>query len=84
MQRTRDIDVLRVLAIRQQLSKISTSKYNTMLAVMGDDDRARGLFQYYGTHTGRWVRTFDTDAQPTENGRHRYTYSSFGGAKIGI
>lgn len=54
MQRTRDIDVLRVLAIRQQLSKISTSKYNTMLAVMGDDDRARGLFQYYGTHTGRW------------------------------
>ena len=55
MQRTRDIDVLRVLAIRQQLSKISTSKYNTMLAVMGDDDRARGLFQYYGTHTGRWA-----------------------------
>ena len=43
-----------MLAIRQQLSKISTSKYNTMLAVMGDDDRARGLFQYYGTHTGRW------------------------------
>lgn len=55
MQRTRDIDVLRVLAIRQQLSKISTSKYNTMLAVMGDDDRARGLFQYYVTHTGRWA-----------------------------
>lgn len=54
MQRTRDIDVLRVLAIRQQLSKISTSKYNTMLACIGEDDRARGLFQYYGTHTGRW------------------------------
>lgn len=53
-QRTRDIDVLRVLSIRQQLAKISTSKYNTMLAVMGYDDRARGLFMYYGTHTGRW------------------------------
>lgn len=52
--RTRDIDVLRVLSIRQQLAKISTSKYNTMLAVMGDDDRARGMFMYYGTRTGRW------------------------------
>lgn len=53
--RTRDIDVLLVLSIRQQLGKISTSKYNTMLAVMGDDDRARGLFLYYGTRTGRWA-----------------------------
>lgn len=53
--RSRDIDVLRVLSIRKQLGKISTSKYNTMLAVMGEDNRARGLFFYYGTRTGRWA-----------------------------
>ena len=53
--RSRDIDVLRVLSIRKQLGKISTSKYNTMLSVMGDDNRARGLFFYYGTRTGRWA-----------------------------
>lgn len=52
--RTRDLDVLRVLSIRQQLAKISTSKYSQMLLSMCDDDRLRGLFQYYGTHTGRW------------------------------
>ena len=56
LARTRDIDVLRVLTIRKQLAKVSTSKYSTMLDVMSDvDDRARGLFQYYGTHTGRWA-----------------------------
>lgn len=52
---TRDIDVLRVLSIRKQLGKTSTSKYSTMLSVIMDDDRARGLFQYYGTRTGRWA-----------------------------
>lgn len=56
LSRTRDIDVIRVLTIRKQLAKISTSKYNTMLEVMSEvDNRARGLFQYYGTHTGRWA-----------------------------
>lgn len=52
--RTRDIDVLRVMSIRQQLAKTSTSKYNAMLATMCDDDRLRGMYQYYGTRTGRW------------------------------
>lgn len=52
--RTRDIDVLRVMSIRQQLARTSTSKYNAMLATMCDDDRLRGMYQYYGTRTGRW------------------------------
>lgn len=55
LERTNDIDVMRVLTIRQQLSKTSTTKYNTMLAVACDDDRVRGQFAYYGARTGRWA-----------------------------
>ncbi len=52
--RTSDKDVKRVLEIRKQLAKTSTSKYSAMLDVVCSDGRARGLFQYYGTLTGRW------------------------------
>ncbi len=45
----------RVLEIRQELSKISIKKYAAMSAVVGIDDRARGLLQFYGARTGRWA-----------------------------
>mgnify|MGYP001019034086 CR=1 FL=1 len=49
-------DILRALEIRQMLSKTSISKYKKMLEVTCDDDRARGLLQFYGaSNTGRWA-----------------------------
>jgi len=48
-------EVRRVLEIRQTLSKTSVKKYQTMLDIAGDDDRARGIMQFYGGHTGRWA-----------------------------
>ena len=46
----------RVLEIRQELSKSSTKKYAAMRETICDDDRIRGLFQFYGANrTGRWA-----------------------------
>jgi DNA polymerase len=45
----------RVLEIRQELSKSSTKKYAAMRETICDDDRIRGLFQFYGARTGRWT-----------------------------
>ena len=46
----------RVLELRQLLGKTSTKKYEAMTAAAGDDDRVRGLLQYYGAdRTGRWA-----------------------------
>lgn len=46
----------RVLQLRQLLGKTSTTKYSTMLTAACDDDRVRGLLQYYGAgRTGRWA-----------------------------
>ena len=43
-----------VLELRQQLAKSSVTKYQAMEAVACSDDRARGLFQFYGANrTGR-------------------------------
>lgn len=43
-----------VLSLRQQLAKSSVKKYQTMETVACSDNRARGLFQYYGANrTGR-------------------------------
>lgn len=51
-----DEDVITVLNARQELGKTSVSKYSKMLEVIGDDDRARGLIQYYGANrTGRFA-----------------------------
>lgn len=46
-----------VLQNRQFLSKSSISKYERMLHYTSNNPkrRARGLFQYYGSHTGRWA-----------------------------
>lgn len=46
----------RVLEIRQSLSKSSTAKYESFLAVASvPDHRARGCFMYHGAATGRWT-----------------------------
>lgn len=48
--------VKRMLEIRQELSKTSTKKYDAMQIAMGEDNRVRGLLQFYGANrTGRWA-----------------------------
>ncbi|MGX7080570.1 bifunctional 3'-5' exonuclease/DNA polymerase [Gemella morbillorum] len=50
------LKVKRVLEIRQQLGKTSVSKYSAMENAMCEDDRVRGLLQFYGANrTGRWA-----------------------------
>lgn len=45
-----------VVRIRQELGKTSVKKYVAMQAAICDDDRVRGLLQYYGANrTGRWA-----------------------------
>ena len=44
------------LSLRQELAKSSVKKYTAMEAVVGADDRARGLIQFYGANrTGRYA-----------------------------
>ena len=44
-----------VLELRQELSKSSVRKYDAMRNVKGQDNRARGLIQFYGANrTGRY------------------------------
>lgn len=51
-----DVNVRRVLEIRQQLGKSSISKYQKMLDTQCRDGRVRGLTQFYGANaTGRWA-----------------------------
>lgn len=46
----------RVLEIRQQLGKTSVRKYTAMDTAKCEDDRIRGLTQFYGANrTGRWA-----------------------------
>ena len=48
--------VARVLAIRQELGKTSTKKYDAIEACVCPDGRVRGLLQFYGANrTGRWA-----------------------------
>lgn len=55
--KTADGTVLEVLKLRQMLSKTSIKKYLAMAEVAStEDQRARGLFQFYGAmRTGRWA-----------------------------
>lgn len=49
-------EVRQVLEIRQQLGKTSIKKYVAMETARCEDDRIRGLTQYYGANrTGRWA-----------------------------
>ena len=50
------IEVNRMLAIRQELGKTSTKKYDAIQAAVCADNRVRGLLQFYGANrTGRWA-----------------------------
>lgn len=52
---SRDPQVKRVLDLKTQINKTSIKKYAAMLEVACEDERARGLFQFYGAgRTGRW------------------------------
>lgn len=49
-------DARKILEIRQQLGKTSIKKYVAMDTAKGEDDRVRGLTQFYGANrTGRWA-----------------------------
>lgn len=44
------------LSLRQELAKSSVKKYTAMQTVVGSDNRARGLIQFYGANrTGRYA-----------------------------
>ena len=48
--------VTQVIGLRQMMSKTSTKKYLAMLNCACNDNRAHGLFQFYGANrTGRWA-----------------------------
>ena len=48
-------DVKDVLKLRLQLSKSSIKKYQAMVNTVCNDERTRGMFQFYGANrTGRW------------------------------
>lgn len=56
IQRAGSETVRDVLRLRQRSSKTSIKKYDKMLTARGEDDRVRGLFQFYGaSKTGRWA-----------------------------
>jgi DNA polymerase len=56
IQATDNQKAVRVLEIRQELSKTSNKKYHTMDACVCSDGRIRGLLQFYGANrTGRWA-----------------------------
>lgn len=49
-------NVRRALEIRQQLGKTSNKKYQAAADAVCDDDRIRGLMQFYGANrSGRWA-----------------------------
>lgn len=49
-------DTKEFMAIRAMMAKTSVSKYDAMLRCTSDaDNHARGCFQFFGSHTGRWA-----------------------------
>lgn len=51
-----DDEVIKVLKLRQELSKTSVKKYEAMGRAICIDERVRGLMQFYGANrTGRWA-----------------------------
>ena len=49
-------NIRRVLTIRQALGKTSTAKYSTMLNAVCEDERIKGILQFYGANrSGRWA-----------------------------
>ena len=56
LENAKDNSVIRLLELRQLMSKTSIKKYQTMQNSKCEDGRARGLLQFYGANrTGRWA-----------------------------
>ena len=56
IEEAQDDEVVRILELRQLMSKTSVKKYQTMKNSRCDDGRIRGLLQFYGANrTGRWA-----------------------------
>ncbi|MFP3153333.1 DNA polymerase [Lachnospiraceae bacterium ZAX-1] len=56
MLETAPPELAKVLTLRGQLSKSSVKKYASMKNAACKDNRARGMFQFYGANrTGRWA-----------------------------
>ena len=56
IKETDDAEVQEFLELRQQLGKTSVSKYDAIARAINDDDRVRGILQFYGAErTGRWA-----------------------------
>lgn len=56
IENAKDPNVIRILELRQLMSKTSTKKYETMQNARCEDGRVRGLLQFYGANrTGRWA-----------------------------
>lgn len=54
--KTAPADIAEVLSLRLQLAKSSVKKYTAMQNAACDDDRCRGMFQFYGANrTGRFA-----------------------------
>lgn len=47
-------EAARILEIRQEIGKSSTTKIDRMLSMLCNDGRIRGNLQYHGAGTGRW------------------------------
>lgn len=43
------------LEMRQELALAAAKKFAAAVRATSSDGRARGMFQYYGAHTGRWA-----------------------------
>lgn len=55
IMKTAPVELVEVLSLRQQLAKSSVKKYTAMENAICKDNRARGMFQFYGANrTGRF------------------------------
>lgn len=58
----------RLLELRQEAGKTSVKKYEAFDRAVCRDDRLHGMFQYYGTRTGRWCLTGDHEVLTETSG----------------
>ena len=58
----------RLLELRQEAGKTSVKKYEAFDRAVCGDDRLHGMFQYYGTRTGRWCLTGDHEVLTETDG----------------
>lgn len=64
---------IRMLELRQQLSKTSIKKYAAMMKCICSDNRARGIHQYYGANrTGRWAGRLIQPQNMAKNDTEKY------------